>query len=370
MRDVHWQLCRLLTQHSGVTNAELFDPDSDSDESFWIEFAELANINLVTPAIWPELQRVRLTGSAPANFQDYFSTAFEWNDARNLVIQQELAHMLEALNARSIVPVLLKGAAYLKDQTYADAGARMLGDLDILVARDQIDTAVQVLRSLGYSPAGRPDRDYDEHHHTEPLKKLGCQAYVEIHREAIAEPLTSVLPASRILRDAEARGEGTAHYAIPSATHAATISFLHSQIIDRCDATARINIRSLMDIARLDAQYGGEIDWGGILEAMTTYGLATPLRNYFYSLEKLGGLDFSGQPPASLRQKAHHRLINASLRFGWLETLMIFLDELSARQIAERYKLAETGESLLSARFRHVSLVARRAVGAKADKTS
>jgi hypothetical protein len=367
MRDVHRQLCRLLTQHSGVANAELFDPDSDSDESFWIEFVDLANINLVTPAIWPELQRNRLTGSAPANFQDYFSTAFELNDARNLVIQRELAQMLEALNARSIVPVLLKGAAYIKDQTYADAGARMLGDLDILVARDQTDTAVQVLRSLGYSPAGRPGRDYDEHHHTEPLRKPGCQAYVEIHREAIAAPLTSVLPASRILRDADAREEG---YAVPSATHSATISFLHSQVIDRCDATARINIRSLMDIARLDAQYGDEIDWGGILESMTANGLATPLRNYFYSLEKLGGLDFSGQLPASLRQKAHHCLINASLRFGWLETLMTFLNELSARQIAERYKLAETGESLLSARFHHISHVAKRAVGAKADETS
>jgi len=125
-----------------------------------------------------------------------------------------------------------------------------------------------------------------------------------------------------------------------------------------------------MDIARLDARYAGEIDWGGMLEDMRANGLATPLRNYFYSLEKFMGLNFSGQPPPSLRQKAHHRLIEASLRYDWLESLMTFLDELSERQIAERYKLAETGESLFSARFRHLSMVVKRTIGVKADKTS
>jgi hypothetical protein len=74
---------------------------------------------------------------------------------------------------------------------------------------------------------------------------------------------------------------------VPSPTHAATISFLHGQIIDRCDATARVNVRSVMDIWLLNAKYSRVIDWNDILANVTTHELEKPLRHYIFALERL-----------------------------------------------------------------------------------
>ena len=58
------------------------------------------------------------------------------------------------MNSRGIVPVLLKGAAYLKTGVYEDPAARILSDLDLLVEEARVSEAVgcvafcRVLRAL------------------------------------------------------------------------------------------------------------------------------------------------------------------------------------------------------------------------------
>jgi hypothetical protein len=365
--DAHWQLCRLLT-HSASYGAYSRDLYASFSDQFWIEFTELANRSLVTPAVWLALQNSHLTALVPSGYQDYLRASYEWNVARNGAIQDELTLAISALNELSIIPVLLKGASYIKDGTYPTIGARILGDLDILVEADHIGAAVQVFQSLGYSPAGIPGRSYKCHHHTEPLMKSGCQAYVEIHREAVAGPLACVLPARDIISDAQVYENGYSTYAVPSPTHSATISFLHSQITDGCDATARINIRSLMDLAQLNNRYRGSINWDGMLDTMEAHGLSNPLRNYFYSLEQFAGLATSSQRKVYIRQKFHFMLVNASLRIGWLEKLITILDEFSEQRIRERYILDESGRSARYLRMRHLAYLIKRILGRQAGR--
>jgi len=372
MRDAgitaaHRQLCWLLTRSADDALYVPADPFSRNDQSYWTYFTDLANRSLVTPAVWTALEDANLTASVPKPYQDYFHAAFDWNAARNRSIQNELEHVISALNERSIVPVLLKGAAYIMDRTYCKPGDRILGDADILVDAGDSDAAVQVLRRLGYASAGWPGRSYDDHHHVEPLKNPNCQAYVEIHREALADPFAAVLPAGRIISDAQMLTANGATFAVPSPTHAATISFLHSEIIDGCDALARINIRSLMDMVRLNRRYDDSIDWGGMLDTMTSHKLANPLRNYLFSLQNLAGLEFADQPPVSIRQKMHFRLVDMSLRVRWLEKLMTIFDELSELRLRERYILEATGESVHSLRVRHVVFILKKAFSRTTD---
>lgn len=367
---LHWQLCRLLTRFEDSARAE---PDGlvlSVDQRSWACFADLANRSLVTPAVWPALQRSNLMGPVPLPYQDYFRAAFDWNAARNAAIQDELVDVISALNERSIIPVLLKGAAYIMDGSYRTPGARILGDADILVEADKGEVAVQVLRDLGYASAGWPGRNYDQHHHVEPLKNPKRQAYVEIHREVLAEPFTIILPASQIFSGARMCSANGAEFAVPSPTHAATISFAHSEIIDGCDALARINIRSLMDMARLHRRYGDSIDWGDMLSVMRSNGLQGPLRNYFYSLEKLAGIELVSQSPASVRQKMHYWLMNKSLQFRWLEKLLTILDELSEQRLRERHVLNSEGRSVHSLRVRHLAFIFRRFLFRSTDRAS
>ena len=358
--DAQLQLCRLLTRDSQSSASAPIDQQHFLGEEFWIDFTELADNNLVTSAVWPALLSADLVSITPADFQDYFRAAFEWNVARNKAIENELARAIAALNGRAIVPILLKGAAYIKERIYPEIGARILGDLDILIEEDDLDAAVEVFVSLGYQPAGRPGRDYRHHHHVEPLKHADRQAYVELHREAIAEPLTSILPAKKIVLDYQIRKEGSLTYAVPSPTHAATISFLHSQIIDRCNATARVNVRSVMDISLLNAKYARAIDWNDILANVTIHGLEKPLRNYIFALERLTGLVIEACSSNGIGQRFHYCLVKATLRFPAMQKIIGFLDELSVGRIADRYNTGRDFKSVSAARLKHTAFVVKR----------
>ncbi|MCH9693201.1 MAG: nucleotidyltransferase family protein [Gammaproteobacteria bacterium] len=358
IQAVHWRLCHLL-----ANSAVALVPDSTTpDTSFWTCFAELADANLVTPAVCSRLQREDSYGAISDDFRDYFQAALAWNTARNQEIQKELARAIQTLNDREIVPVLLKGAAYINDQVYPDAGDRILGDLDILVPEHQAGLAQSVLSSLGYVPDGPPHMDYEQHHHREPLRNPACQAYIEIHQEAISPPLTQLLSATDLIRDARVLEKDGMSYALPSPTHAALISFVHSQLIDRCDANARINIRSMMDVAHLNARYGAAIDWNGILGLMESNGLAQSLRNYFCDLQEFAGLGLSPESSHNLRARMHCYMIGATLKYGFLQRFVSFLDNMSAWRIDERYGTGPSFVEIQLARARHLISMVRSAL--------
>ncbi|MER3458636.1 MAG: hypothetical protein C4309_08450, partial [Chloroflexota bacterium] len=59
--------------------------------------------------------------------------------------------MIGALEAASIPAIVLKGPA-LALTIYPDPALRVIGDLDLLVRREQVEQAMAALHSLGYGP--------------------------------------------------------------------------------------------------------------------------------------------------------------------------------------------------------------------------
>ena len=71
---------------------------------------------------------------------------------------RELRLVLQALHTVGLVPVLLKGAAFLAAQAYPESAPRPMGDLDLWLLPEHIDTALDVLQRLGYRPIHKPLR--------------------------------------------------------------------------------------------------------------------------------------------------------------------------------------------------------------------
>ena len=71
---------------------------------------------------------------------------------------RELRLVLQALHTAGLVPVLLKGAAFLAARAYPDSTPRPMGDLDLWLLPEHIDTALDVLQRLGYRPLHKPLR--------------------------------------------------------------------------------------------------------------------------------------------------------------------------------------------------------------------
>src|SRR5204862_1630752 len=94
--------------------------------------ALLAEAGRVPPAVRADLERRRALGQV-------------W-DAHLLAALDEA---LAAFAAAGLAPLALKGPV-LSERLYGDAALRRATDLDLLVRPDDLETALGVLRSLGY----------------------------------------------------------------------------------------------------------------------------------------------------------------------------------------------------------------------------
>ncbi|MFC4857321.1 nucleotidyltransferase family protein [Actinophytocola glycyrrhizae] len=79
-----------------------------------------------------------------------YSAAYETNVRRNRSLFAEFGRVLQALNQREVRYAVRKGPA-LCALVYDDPGIRRMSDLDILIDRESLNTAAEVLAELGYA---------------------------------------------------------------------------------------------------------------------------------------------------------------------------------------------------------------------------
>ena len=104
--------------------------------------------------------------------------------ARAMRVKALLVRSLEALASVGLVPVLLKGYG-LARRLYPDPLQRATTDVDLLVARGEVDAAVRALTGLGLTVRagdGARHGEEDSHH----LELAGPAGLVELHFRALA----------------------------------------------------------------------------------------------------------------------------------------------------------------------------------------
>lgn len=114
----------------------------------------------------------------PGPYRDHFQGLAVANHHRNLLITGELCRILDCFAASKIAVIPIKGPL-LALSLYGDLALREFGDVDLLVPRDRITKAMEVLDGMGY--------------HCEPtLKTHHLRAYLKSSCE-----LTFVKPQGR-----------------------------------------------------------------------------------------------------------------------------------------------------------------------------
>ena len=102
--------------------------------------------------------------------------------ARGLRVKTLLLRCLDALAVEGIVPVLLKGYG-LALRLYPDPLQRATTDVDLLVARQEVEAASRVLAGLGLARVPEGEGAHADSHHRE---FKGSAGLVELHYRALA----------------------------------------------------------------------------------------------------------------------------------------------------------------------------------------
>ncbi len=244
----------------------------------WEVIVAVSSRHLVTPALYPALDRKRALEVLDGEIKQYLAYIHELNTDRNTALLRQATDLARALNGIGIMPVMLKGMAYLFEVLHGDLGGRVVGDIDLFVPGDRRDEAVACLEGEGYTFLWEVDHGPEGHHHLPPMSREDATAVVELHTEPIKRDFSALLPADDFLGETRTISYGGARVGVPSLTHQVVICVEHEGLANRDDDFLRVSLRGLHDLACL-VTYPG-IDWAQVFQRFRKAGLGGTLRRY------------------------------------------------------------------------------------------
>lgn len=115
----------------------------------WAAVLPILHTHRLTGFVYGRIRQTASWRSLPAFVQQALSADFQELSVRAYLLEAELAHVVATLAAKKIEVILLKGAA-LGRTVYSNLVERPITDFDILVRRQQVEQAQQILLEAGY----------------------------------------------------------------------------------------------------------------------------------------------------------------------------------------------------------------------------
>jgi hypothetical protein len=294
-----------------------------AQESDWPALALQASGQMMSTSLHAGIARRDLAGALPGDFADYLGALFELNAERNGNIRVQLAEVAAALNHQGIEPVLLKGAAALLSDLYGDAGSRLIGDLDLLVAPDELPRASAALQALGYQRVLEgicDERHYGEFHHDAPLVHPDRVASVELHRRYLLSARGTRLM-DAIARPPVAIRIGEASARLPQATERLAHNFLHQMVQDSGFVRGSFDLRQLYEAALLVRRYRADIHWRALLAAIDGASCTHEWGAFAASLRSLFGVEVPAGSSGWVQPRLWLARAHLQYRWPWLRQL-------------------------------------------------
>ena len=123
-------------------------------EMDWEGIARDAAKHGLTPLLSREINRTGMARRLPAGLAARLEEELFGLAARNMMLANELGGILRALQERQLLCAPLRGLD-LAERLYGDLTARPMGDLDLLVRKEDLPEVTVILRDLGYREVDR-----------------------------------------------------------------------------------------------------------------------------------------------------------------------------------------------------------------------
>jgi hypothetical protein len=282
----------------------------------WGYIKKNSEIHEISPLLYHNLNKISIKNKVPEGIMEGLKKRYYHNLARNMLLFEELAKVIESLNKANIEVVALKGAA-IALTVYQDIGLREMWDIDILIQKKNLSSAKQEILKLGYSIVPKLDDSYrrglpiEEYYskyypHLPAFYKKSSGIILEVHWDLISEILPFQINIDRIW-DKLIKNE-------ISGLEIKMLSY-EDLLIHQCVHIARhrfsAKLRDYCDIAELSQL---PLDWKNIVETAKKNRLKTPI---YFALELAGslfGISIPEEPlkelkPGKIREKIFRSIV-------------------------------------------------------------
>jgi hypothetical protein len=270
----------------------------------WKSLLYMANLHFCAPLWFVRMREDGLLSLLPNDLREYLHHLHQANIERNTAFQFAIQELYSELECSDIPAILLKGGATLCDDLYQDLGARMMGDIDLLVKTEHTEFVRNLFMQLGYKE--QPDcfaraflgyfNTYIPHHLPRQLKP-GTPVVVEIHSQTALGQAARVMQTARCWKHKEKlRWKGLYPF-ILRPTYRLLHNTVHSPVQDKKFITSTIPLRDLSEYAYLVRRYESDINWCDWLENGSTQSLNRVFRTYLTLAHRLMGVPFPKDVP-------------------------------------------------------------------------
>ena len=223
--------------------------------SDWDTFIETSGRHGVAPLLYHRLRTSHSVIPVPADVMQRLRQAYLENVARNMGLYHNLGKVLELLYRDNISVIVLKGA-HLAELVYGNRALRFMGDVDLLVHKDDLMRVEAVLIGMGYIPLEQNRTiSKDNQHFGYILSKW------ELHLEVHWTILPSIYPFDIDINNQWERSKPTIIAGVEVAVLCPEDLLLYL-CLHACRHRFEPGLRCLYDICKTLQHYNGGIDWG------------------------------------------------------------------------------------------------------------
>ena len=229
-------------------NRDLLSEHIQHSKISWDRVVIIASHHLMLPAVYCKLKEKKLLHLLPEELTIYLEEIAALNRSRNNVLLNEIHEISKIFNNEKIEHVFIKGAALLAGNTFKDGAERMIGDIDILVALNQLDKAFEILTKCGYNKT--IESNYKQKSFRHLPRQISGEKYgaVELHSEVLIPSQRHLLIKEQILKKKRIING----IPVPAAEDSIIISILALQINDKAHLLGFIQLKTIYDCLALE----------------------------------------------------------------------------------------------------------------------
>ncbi|MGI6259057.1 MAG: nucleotidyltransferase family protein [Anaerolineaceae bacterium] len=255
-------ICRLLrTTQTETAVTEEFYNYSDHD---WEEFWKVSRIHSVTELLYSRIMALNIVRQFPDNVLERFREFLYPRASANSWLLQTGNDVTQKLFENGIETIALKGF-FLQQVVYADGEIRPMNDIDLLVRREQIPDAIEILDESGFRVLSHFDPTFENEDikHVPPMQNEYGQT-LELHWNLLEEnePFSIDMDCvwdQKCCFDDQLWGLSVEHLIVHLAIHGSYQHYL------------RLGLRSLLDLNRVIEKFADEIEWEQVLSTAKTW---------------------------------------------------------------------------------------------------
>jgi hypothetical protein len=229
------------------------EPLSEVD---WDDLLQQSARHGITPLFYHRLRTVHPDISIPPNVMGRLRQAYLENAARNLRLYHNLSTVLKILRRDNIPVIVLKGA-HLAELVYGNRALRFMGDLDLLVQKDDLIRVDALLLEMGCTPTVHNrivGKDNNEFVYVMPKRDVSLEIHWSI--------LSPLFPFSIDTDGQWERSRPVLIAGVDAAVLCPEDLLLHLCLHAGCTHGFEPGLRLFCDISEILQHNGGVMDWG------------------------------------------------------------------------------------------------------------